>query len=131
MVLLLGHTSTSSWFELYFVVISRKFLWSNHFICFSFNHTISYHYTICFICFSTYIKHFYIVYSSEVSGFIFFFLSLYSLYTLFTETNSSWLIYESIKTLEIRTLIVFNSSFPNNFILSCFFFFFLSLSYTF
>ena len=32
---------------------------------------------------------------------------------------------ESIKTLEIRTLIVFNVYFPNNIILSCFFFFFL------
>ena len=53
-----------------------------------------------------------------------FFISLYSLNTLFTETNSSWLIYESIKALEIRISIVFNLSFPNNTILSCFFFFF-------
>ena len=48
---------------------------------------------------------------------------LHSLDTLFTETNSSWLIYELIKDLEIRTSIVFNLSFPNNTILSCFFFF--------
>ena len=31
--------------------------------------------------------------------------------------------YELIKTLEIRTSIIFNLSFPNNTILSCFFFF--------
>ena len=31
---------------------------------------------------------------------------------------------KSIKALEIRTSIVFNLSFPNNTILSCFFFFF-------
>ena len=54
-----------------------------------------------------------------------FYISLYSLNTLFTETNSSWLIYESIKALEIRNSIVFNFlSFPNNTNLSYFFFFF-------
>ena len=37
-----------------------------------------------------------------------FFISLYSLKRLFAETNSYWLIYESIKALEIRTSIVFN-----------------------
>ena len=55
----------------------------------------------------------------------FFFISLSSLKTLFTETNSSLLIYESIKALEIITSIVFNLSFPSNTsILQCFFFFF-------
>ena len=71
-------------------------------------------YTISFILFSAYVNHFYIVYSAEASGFfISSFISLYSLNTLFTETNSPWLIYESIKALEIRTSIVFDLSFPN------------------
>ena len=61
------------------------------------------------------------MYSIEVSGFfISSFISLYSLNRLFIETNSSWLIYESINALEIRTSIVFNLIFPNNTILSCF-----------
>ena len=37
----------------------------------------------------------------------------------------SWLIYESIKALEIKTSIVFNLVFASNTILSCFFFFVL------
>ena len=51
-------------------------------------------------------------------------MSLYSLNTLFTETNSPWLIYESIKNLEIKTSIIFNLAVPSNTILSCFLFFF-------
>ena len=39
---------------------------------------------------------------------------------VFIEANPLWLVYESIKALEIRTSIVFNLSFPNNTILSCF-----------
>ena len=39
---------------------------------------------------------FYVIYYTEV------FISLYSLNTLFIETNSSWLMYESIKDFEIR-----------------------------
>ena len=59
---------------------------------------------------------------SEV--FISSFISLYSLDTLFIEKNLPCLIYELIKALEIRTVIVFNLAFPSNTILSCFFFFF-------
>ena len=59
---------------------------------------------------------------SEV--FISSFISLYSLDTLFIEKNLPCLIYELIKALEIRTLMVFNLAFPSNTILSCFFFFF-------
>ena len=40
--------------------------------------------------------------------------------TLFTETNSSWLTYRSIKALAIKTLIAFNLVFGKNAILSCF-----------
>ena len=66
-----------------------------------------------------------IVYSTEVSEFfISFFIWLYSLET-FTKANSSQLISELIKALEIRTSIVFNVSFPSSTILSCFFFFFI------
>ena len=80
--------------------------------------------TISFILFPAYIYHIYIVYSRDVSG-SFFFISLFFLNTLFIETNSSWLIYESIKAVEIETLITFNLAFPCNTIGSCFLFFFL------
>ena len=42
-----------------------------------------------------------------------------------TETNSSWQIYKLIKSVDIKTSMLFNLSFANNIILSCFFFFFL------
>ena len=66
---------------------------------------------------------FYIVYSTD--DFISSFISLYSEKTLFTETNSSWLIHESIKDLEIRTSIILNIPFSDNTIWSCFFSLFL------
>ena len=56
---------------------------------------------------------------------IYYFIQLYSFRTLFIKTNSSWLITESIKALEIKTSMLFNLDFANNTILSCFFFFFL------
>ena len=43
---------------------------------------------------------------------------------MFTETNSSWLIYELIKALDIKISIVLNWGFANNTILSCSFLFF-------
>ena len=57
--------------------------------------------------------------------FIFCFISSYSFSTLFTETSSIKLIFETIKALEIKSSIVFNLVFANNTTLSCFFFFFL------
>ena len=39
--------------------------------------------------------------------------------------NSSWLIFESNKTLEIKTSMLFNLDFADNTISSCFFFVFL------
>ena len=54
---------------------------------------------------------------------IYSFILLYSFYTSFSQTNTSWSIYGSIKTLEIETFIPFNFDFGNNTILSCFFFF--------
>ena len=64
----------------------------------------------------------------EVSGFfISFFISLYSLKTVFTETNSSCQIYKLIKALDIRTSIVFSFSFPKNTLLLYFFFFFFTI----
>ena len=53
------------------------------------------------------------------------FISSYSFSTLFIETNSSWLIFESIRDLEINTSVLFNLDFANDTILSCFFFLFL------
>ena len=80
-------------------------------------------YTISFIRFSAYINHISIIYSTLVS--------LSPLNTLLTETNSSWLTYKSIKSLEIRTLKVPNLDFPSNTILSCFFFSFLIIDFYF
>ena len=56
-----------------------------------------------------------------------FLLSLYSLNALFTKTNLSRLICESIKALEINTSMSFYFAFANNTILPCFFYF--SLNY--
>ena len=44
---------------------------------------------------------------------------------MFTKTNSSRLIYDSLKALKIKTSMIFNLVFANNTILLCFFFFFL------
>ena len=49
----------------------------------------------------------------------------YSFRTSFIKTNSSWLISESIKALEIMTFMLFSLDFTNSTILSCLFFFFL------
>ena len=54
-----------------------------------------------------------------------FFISSYSFRTLFIKTNSSWLITQSIKDVEINSSMQFNLDFDNDAILSCFFFFFL------
>ena len=43
------------------------------------------------------------------------------------KTNSSWLITESIKALEIKISLLFNLSFVYKTVLSCFFFFFLMI----
>ena len=79
-----------------------------------------------FMPFSVCINRIYIVYSTEFSWFfISSFNSLYSRNTVCTETYSSWLIYDLIKILDIRTSIVSNLVIPSNTILSCSFFFFL------
>ena len=54
------------------------------------------------------------------------FITSYSSNT-FIKINSSWLIYESIKALEIKTSMLLNLVFANNAILLCFFFFFLMI----
>ena len=51
-----------------------------------------------------YIKHIHLLLEFLISSFI----SSYSFSTLFTETNSSWLIFRSIKALETKTSTVFN-----------------------
>ena len=69
---------------------------------------------------------FYIVYFTTFLGFLVFSLiSLYSDSTLFNKKNSSRLICESIKALEIKTLKVFNFVFADNNIYIMIFFFFL------
>ena len=52
-------------------------------------------------------------------------ISSYLFSTLLVKTNSSGLIFESIKDLEIETSMRFNSDFANKTTLSNFFFFFL------
>ena len=99
--------------ERYFPVVIGKLSWPNPFpICFSFNHNIPPLSTVSssfFIRFSVYINHIYIVYYTAFLGFLISsFISLYSLKTLFTERNSSWVICESITDLEIKTSTVFN-----------------------
>ena len=54
-----------------------------------------------------------------ISSFVLF----YYFRTLFIKTNSSWIITESIKGLEINASMLFILDFANNTILSCFFFF--------
>ena len=56
---------------------------------------------ICFLCLSV------VCFTKFLGFFISLFMLLHSLNTLFTETNSSWLIYKSIKVLETKTLILF------------------------
>ena len=97
-------------------VISRKRLWLNHNIR-SWSTIISIPFLSCvFLLIST----IFIECMSQMFQ-IFFVFHLIILF----ETNSSWLIYESIKTLESLTLIISNVSFPGNTMLSCFFFSFL------
>ena len=103
------------------MIISRKCFCSNlSSIFFSFKHNIPLLSTIVSTLFSSYVSllisiifiytiYIYIYNYICISSFI----SLYFLSTLFTETNSLWLIYDSIIALEIRTSIVFNLVFPN------------------
>ena len=116
-------SSTSSYlrfllFELNFVVISCKFLWSNpyvfHLTAIFHNYLLLFLYYFLCMYFCLYQPFLYSVFHRSFRIFYFFFISLNSLNKLFTETNSSWLLYKSIKDLEIRTSIVFNLSFPNS-----------------
>ena len=122
------------WSEWYFIVISWKFY--DLILLYVFRLTTIFRqyllylicdcfYVVSFIRFSACINPIYIVCYTEL------FILSYSLNTLFTERNSSWLIYELIKVLEIRISIVFNVSFPNNNILSCIFFFLLIIDLNF
>ena len=54
---------------------------------------------------------------------IFYSMSLHSFQKLFTEICLNWLIFESVKTLEINTYFSFNLMFANTAILSGFFLF--------
>ena len=56
---------------------------------------------------------------------IFSFISSYHFSTIFLKTNSSWLITDSVNTLEVKPSMLFILEFANDAILPCFFFFFL------
>ena len=102
------------WFINYFIfmfsmvwiifVISGKFLWPNYSSNSSFiqpQHSIIIYYclyTIWFTCFSAYVKHIYLIYSTkDLRFFSSSFVSLYSFNSLFIETNFLWVIHESLK----------------------------------
>ena len=75
-------------------------------------------YVASFMCFSVYVNYIYTLSDIVLKGFcIASFISLHSF---------SALSLKQIKTLEIKTSMVFNLVFPINTILSCFFFFFLN-----
>ena len=57
--------------------------------------------------------------------FYFFFYIITFFKIIFIEINSSWVILELSKVLEIETSMLFSLDFASNTILSCFFFFFL------
>ena len=59
------------------------------------------------------------------------FVSSYSFKKLFIKINSSWLIFESIKALEIKTSMLLSLDLANNTILSYFFFFLLIIDWCF
>ena len=60
------------------------------------------------------------------------FILSYPFDTLFIKTNSSWLIFESIKALGIKTFMIFNLTFASTAISSrAFFIFFWLLTYKF
>ena len=68
-----------------------------------------------------FLQYFYLVYFTGLCGFFLLFISLYYLNMLFTEMNSSWIMYESIKALKIKTSVVSNLILASNTILSFFF----------
>ena len=45
------------------------------------------------------------------------------------KTSPSWLIFESIEVVEIKTSVLFNLDFANNTILQCFFFLIIDLCF--
>ena len=97
------------WFELYFVVISLHFYELIPLLYVFHLTTIFHHCLLLLLChfvhtfFWLYRPFLYSIFLRSFRCFILFSISLYSLNTLFTEMDLSWLIYESIKNLEIKT----------------------------
>ena len=115
------------WFELYFVLIFYDLIllpYTFHLTTINHHYLLLflYHFFYTFLC--LYQPFSYSVFHWSFRFFISFFILLYSLNTLLTETNSSRQIYEPIKAWQTRNSIVFNWSFSNNTIVSCFFLFF-------
>ena len=63
------------------------------------------------------------IFNELLKSLIFLFLLSYSFSSLFIKTTSLWLIFESIKTLEFNTSILFNFDFASNTIYHGFFLF--------
>ena len=61
--------------------------------------------------------------SLQIFYFFFYIITFFKI--IFIETNSSWVIFELSRVLEIETSMLFSLDFASNTILSCFLFFFL------
>ena len=124
-------TSSCPCSEWYFIVISCRFLWSNHSSIYFFHLTaIFHHYVVLFLYhflhmfFCLYQPYLYNIFCRRFRIFHFFFHFIKLSEDIIYWNKFLLTMYGSIKASKIRTSIVFSLSFPNNTILSCFYSFF-------
>ena len=124
-------TSSCPCSEWYFIVISCRFLWSNHSSIYFFHLTaIFHHYVVLFLYhflhmfFCLYQPYLYNIFYRRFRIFHFFFHFIILSEDIIYWNKFVMTMYGSIKASKIRTSIVFSLSFPNNTILSCFYSFF-------
>ena len=124
-------TSSCPCSEWYFIVISCRFLWSNHSSIYFFHLTaIFHHYVVLFLYhflhmfFCLYQPYLYNIFYRRFRIFHFFFHFIKLSEDIIYWNKFLMTMYGSIKASKIRTSIVFSLSFPNNTILSCFYSFF-------
>ena len=124
-------TSSCPCSEWYFIVISCRFLWSNHSSIYFFHLTaIFHHYVVLFLYhflhmfFCLYQPYLYNIFYRRLRIFHFFFHFIILSEDIIYWNKFVMTMYGSIKASKIRTSIVFSLSFPNNTILSCFYSFF-------
>ena len=124
-------TSSCPCSEWYFIVISCRFLWSNHSSIYFFHLTaIFHHYVVLFLYhflhmfFCLYQPYLYNIFYRRLRIFHFFFHFIILSEDIIYWNKFVMTMYGSIKASKIRTSIVFSLSFPNNTILSWFYSFF-------